>query len=140
MERGEKAMGVIRITQEDRQLIKELHNKLNKGEKIKSKDLTDLYNRVTDKNVTNTNCGSCLRQRLLELVNIMDQTKQKYKKNVSEEDKKFLDWINQLPSGHYPDFDKVVDMYNRVFGTERKYTNCLPCIKSMLIDLNELYE
>ena len=50
------------ISKEQRQLIEELYNKYNKGERIKSQLLTDLYNKVTGKNVTNTSCGSCLRQ------------------------------------------------------------------------------
>ena len=63
------------IKKEDRELIEELFNKFNKGERIKSQVLTDLYNRVTGKNLTNTSCASCLRQRLFELVDILNKEK-----------------------------------------------------------------
>ena len=130
-------MGTI-ITKEDRELIEELFNKFNKGERIKSQVLTDLYNRVTGKNLTNTTCGSCLRQRLFELVDILNKAKKNYAKKLSEEDRKFLEWAKQLEKDHYPSFDKVVELYNRVFNQNRPITNCLACIKQMLEELYKL--
>lgn len=127
-----------RITKEDRELIEELFSKFNKGERIKSQVLTDLYNRVTGKNLTNTTCGSCLRQRLFELVDILNKAKKNYAKKLSEEDRKFLEWAKQLEKDHYPSFDKVVELYNRVFDQNRPITNCLACIKQMLEELYKL--
>ena len=127
-----------RITKEDRELIEELFNKFNKGERIKSQVLTDLYNRVTGKNLTNTSCGSCLRQRLFEVVDILNKAKKNYAKKLSEEDRKFLEWAKQLEKDHYPSFDKVVELYNRVFNQNRPITNCLACIKQMLEELYKL--
>ena len=46
------------ISKEQRQLIEELYNKYNKGERIKSQLLTDLYKNVKGKNVSNTTCRS----------------------------------------------------------------------------------
>lgn len=126
------------ISKEDRELIEELFNKFNKGERIKSQVLTDLYNRVTGKNLTNTTCGSCLRQRLFELVDILNKAKKNYAKKLSEEDRKFLEWAKQLEKDHYPSFDKVVELYNRVFNQNRPITNCLACIKQMLEELYKL--
>lgn len=126
------------ITKEDRELIEELFSKFNKGERIKSQVLTDLYNRVTGKNLTNTTCGSCLRQRLFELVDILNKAKKKYANKLSEEDRKFLEWAKQLEKDHYPSFDKVVELYNRVFDQNRPITNCLACIKQMLEELYKL--
>ena len=126
------------IKKEDRELIEELFNKFNKGERIKSQVLTDLYNRVTGKNLTNTSCGSCLRQRLFELVDILNKAKKNYAKKLSEEDRKFLEWAKQLEKDHYPSFDKVVELYNRVFNQNRPITNCLACIKQMLEELYKL--
>lgn len=126
------------IKKEDRELIEELFSKFNKGEKIKSQVLTDLYNRVTGKNLTNTTCGSCLRQRLFELVDIFNKAKKKYANKLSEEDRKFLEWAKQLEKDHYPSFDKVVELYNRVFDQNRPITNCLACIKQMLEELYKL--
>ena len=126
------------IKKEDRELIEELFNKFNKGERIKSQVLTDLYNRVTGKNLTNTTCGSCLRQRLFELVDILNKAKKNYAKKLSDEDRKFLEWAKQLEKDHYPSFDKVVELYNRVFDQNRPITNCLACIKQMLEELYKL--
>lgn len=126
------------ITKEDRELIEELFSKFNKGERIKSQVLTDLYNRVTGKNLTNTSCGSCLRQRLFELVDILNKAKKNYAKKLSDEDRKFLEWAKQLEKDHYPSFDKVVELYNRVFDQKRPITNCLACIKQMLEELYKL--
>ena len=126
------------ITKEDRELIEELFNKFNKGERIKSQVLTDLYNRVTGKNLNNTSCGSCLRQRLFEVVDILNKAKKNYAKKLSEEDRKFLEWAKQLEKDHYPSFDKVVELYNRVFDQNRPITNCLACIKQMLEELYKL--
>ena len=126
------------IKKEDRELIEELFSKFNKGERIKSQVLTDLYNRVTGKNLTNTTCGSCLRQRLFELVDILNKAKKNYAKKLSEEDRKFLEWAKQLEKDHYPSFDKVVELYNRVFNQNRPITNCLACIKQMLEELYKL--
>lgn len=126
------------ISKEDRELIEELFNKFNKGERIKSQVLTDLYNRVTGKNLTNTTCGSCLRQRLFEVVDILNKAKKNYAKKLSEEDRKFLEWAKQLEKDHYPSFDKVVELYNRVFDQNRPITNCLACIKQMLEELYKL--
>lgn len=126
------------ISKEDRELIEELFNKFNKGERIKSQVLTDLYNRVTGKNLTNTSCGSCLRQRLFEVVDILNKAKKNYAKKLSEEDRKFLEWAKQLEKDHYPSFDKVVELYNRVFNQNRPITNCLACIKQMLEELYKL--
>lgn len=128
----------MRIKKEDRELIEELFSKFNKGERIKSQVLTDLYNRVTGKNLTNTSCGSCLRQRLFELVDILNKAKNKYANKLSEEDRKFLEWAKQLEKDHYPSFDKVVELYNRVFDQNRPITNCLACIKQMLEELYKL--
>lgn len=126
------------IKKEDRELIEELFSKFNKGERIKSQVLTDLYNRVTGKNLNNTSCGSCLRQRLFELVDILNKAKKNYAKKLSEEDRKFLEWAKQLEKDHYPSFDKVVELYNRVFNQNRPITNCLACIKQMLEELYKL--
>lgn len=126
------------ISKEDRELIEELFNKFNKGERIKSQVLTDLYNRVTGKNLNNTSCGSCLRQRLFEVVDILNKAKKNYAKKLSEEDRKFLEWAKQLEKDHYPSFDKVVELYNRVFDQNRPITNCLACIKQMLEELYKL--
>lgn len=126
------------MTVNDRELIRELYDKYNKGERIKSEVLTDLYNKVLNRHEHNTNCGTCLRSRLFDLVNALNNTIKKYSKKLSEEDKEFLNWAKQLPTDHYPSFEKVVAIYNKAFDQHREETNCLPCLKGMLNDLYEL--
>lgn len=47
----------------------------NKGYYVDGKQLTEVYNRVLEKNANVTNCGSCLRQRTQELENALNQFK-----------------------------------------------------------------
>lgn len=127
-----------KISKEDRELINELYDKYNKGQRINSSQLTDLYNRVLNKKENNTTCGSCLRQRLFKLVEVLGKATEQYAKNLTEEDIEFLKWSLTLEEGHYPSFDKVVDIYNRAFSQNKPITNCLKCIQTMLSDLYEL--
>lgn len=47
----------------------------NKGYYVDGKQLTEVYNRVLEKNANVTNCGSCLRQRTQELENALNAFK-----------------------------------------------------------------
>ena len=100
------------ITKEDRALINELYGKFNRGERINSSELTSLYNRVLNKRENNTTCGSCLRQRLFKLVDVLGKATKNYAKNLTKEDIEFLKWSQTLEEGHYPSFDRVVEIYN----------------------------
>lgn len=51
----------------------------NKGLYADGKQLTEVYNRVLDKRVNPTNCGSCIRQRVKELEDALN-----YFKRMSE--------------------------------------------------------
>ena len=126
------------ITKEDRELINKLYDKFKKGERINSSELTSLYNRVLNKKENNTTCGSCLRQRLFKLVDVLGKATQNYAKNLTNEDIEFLKWSQTLEEGHYPSFDRVVEIYNRAFNQNKPITNCLKCILTMLSDLYEL--
>lgn len=54
--------------------IEEYEEKKNKGYVVNGGEVTALYNRVLDRNVPSTNCGSCIRRRIDELV----EAKNKY--------------------------------------------------------------
>lgn len=45
----------------------------NKGYYASGAEVTEVYNRVLEKNVSVTNCGSCIRQRITELENALKQ-------------------------------------------------------------------
>lgn len=51
----------------------------NKGYYADGAQLTEVYNRVLEKNANVTNCGSCLRGRVQELENALNYFKAKIK-------------------------------------------------------------
>ena len=58
----------------------------NKGLYADGAQLTEVYNRVLDKRVNTTNCGSCIRQRIKELedaLNYFKRMSQKQQINAS---------------------------------------------------------
>ena len=54
-------------TKEDIELVEKFIDIRNRGFYADGKQLTDVYNRVLNKRVNPTNCGSCIRQRVNEL-------------------------------------------------------------------------
>lgn len=69
------------ITSEDLKLIEKFHNILNQGMYCDSKSVTDEYNKVVRQSqnlppVNNTNCATCIRHRVLELVNFATKIKE----------------------------------------------------------------
>ena len=60
-------------TQEDIDKVRKFIDIKNRGHYVETHELTDVYNRVLEKRVTNTTCGSCLRQRVLELEKALKQ-------------------------------------------------------------------
>lgn len=67
------------ITNEDLKLIRKFDELKQKGYYCDSMQLTTVYNRVLNKNVNNTVCGSCLRQRIAELVAAADKFEREQK-------------------------------------------------------------
>ena len=65
----------MKFTQEDIELIEKFIEIKNKGYYCDGKQLTEVYNRVLEKNVNITNCGSCLRGRVQELENALNSFK-----------------------------------------------------------------
>lgn len=63
----------MNISQEDIELIKKFIEIKNRGYYADGKQLTEVYNRVLNKNVNVTSCGSCLRGRVQELENALNQ-------------------------------------------------------------------
>lgn len=62
-------------TSEDVQLVEKFIEIRNKGYYVSGEQLTQVYNRILHKNVTPTNCGSCIRQRINELEGALQQFK-----------------------------------------------------------------
>ena len=65
------------FTEEDIKFVEKAIELKNKGYYIDSMQLTEHYNRILNKNVNNTTCGSCMRQRVSELEGALNHFKQK---------------------------------------------------------------
>lgn len=65
------------FTNEDVVFVEKAIELKNKGYYIDGNQLTEVYNRVLNKRVNPTSCGSCLRQRIAELEGALNHFKQK---------------------------------------------------------------
>ena len=65
----------MKFTKEDIELIEKFIDIKNKGYYCDGTQLTEVYNRVLEKTVKVTNCGSCLRQRVCELEDALNHFK-----------------------------------------------------------------
>ena len=65
----------MKWTDDDVKLVEKFIEIKNKGYYVDGRQLTEVYNRVLEKNVNITNCGSCLRQRVNELEVALKQFK-----------------------------------------------------------------
>lgn len=57
----------MKFTKEDIEIIEKFIEIRNRGRYADGRQVTEVYNRVLEKNVNVTNCGSCLRGRVNEL-------------------------------------------------------------------------
>jgi hypothetical protein len=76
-------------TDEDVKMVEKFIEIRNKGYYCDGKQLTDVYNRVLQKHVNPTNCGSCMRARITELETALNQFKKTME--VKEEENKASD-------------------------------------------------
>lgn len=65
----------MKWTNDDVTMVEKFINIKNKGYYCDGKQLTNVYNRVLEKNVPTTNCGSCMRARISELERALNQFK-----------------------------------------------------------------
>ena len=80
----------MKFTKEDIELIEKFIEIKNKGYYCDGKQLTEVYNRVLDKRVNPTNCGSCIRQRINELEESLNRYKRSLEASKEEE-------VNNMP-------------------------------------------
>lgn len=57
----------------------------SKGYYADGKQVTEYYNKLLNKHVTPTNCGSCIRQRVGELENALNHAKEVEKQRAEQE-------------------------------------------------------
>ncbi len=70
----------MKFTDEDIKLIKKFVDIKNRGYYASGSEVTEVYNRVLEKRVAPTNCGSCIRQRICELEGALNQFERKLQK------------------------------------------------------------
>lgn len=76
----------MNFTKEDIEKIEKFIEIKNKGYYCDGTQLTEVYNRVLDKRVNVTNCGSCLRGRVQELENALNHYKEQLKSKEQEKE------------------------------------------------------
>ena len=62
----------MKMTNEDIEQIKKFKELRDKGYYVVGQDVTNLYNKVFEKNIENSNCSSCIRRRIGELIIAME--------------------------------------------------------------------
>ena len=75
----------MKWTNEDVELVEKFINIRNRGMYADGAQLTAVYNRVLEKNVHVTSCGSCLRQRVSELEKALNKFKEQIALKTVEE-------------------------------------------------------
>lgn len=75
----------INWTDEDIKMVEKLIDIKNKGYYADGKQVTEYYNKLLNKHVTPTNCGSCIRQRVGELENALNHAKELEKQRAELE-------------------------------------------------------
>ena len=86
-------------TEEDIEKVRKFIEIKRRGHYAESHELTSVYNRVLEKHVNNTTCGSCLRQRVEELERALRQyeaDKAKKEAKKAEEETKVAE-VDNMP-------------------------------------------
>lgn len=78
---------MINITSDDIELIEKFEKIMADGYYVASEDVTRAYNRILSANVPPTNCGSCIRRRINELVKEKNKFKERIKAETAKTDK-----------------------------------------------------
>lgn len=68
------------ISEEDRLKIRKFEEIKNKGMYASGVDVTEVYNRVLNKRLPSTNCSSCIRQRVQEMVTALNKEEEQERK------------------------------------------------------------
>ena len=95
----------MNISKEDRELIRKFEQIMNKGHYVQSQQLTDAYNRILDKHVHNTTCGSCLRQRTKELIDALNNVERREARE-QEAAKKAIEEAKEQEVDNLPEEEK----------------------------------
>ena len=76
----------ITISSEDAEFIEFAYSLINTSRYPSFTKVTEVYNRVYNKQLSSTSCGSCIRQRILELKNTLDKLNEEILKEKEEKE------------------------------------------------------
>ena len=76
----------ITISSEDAEFIEFAFSLVNTSRYPSFTKVTEVYNRVYNKQLSSTSCGSCIRQRVLELKNTLDKLNEEILKEKEEKE------------------------------------------------------
>ncbi len=102
----------MKWSKEDIELVEKFIDIKNKGYYCDGKQLTEVYNRVLEKNVNITNCGSCLRGRVSELEAALRYFREKCKEQEIEASEALKD--NKVDNEPKEENNEVVEPKKRV--------------------------
>ena len=75
----------ITISSEDAEFIEFAYSLINSAKYPSFTKVTEVYNRVYNKQLSSTSCGACIRQRVLELKNTLDKLNEEILKEKETE-------------------------------------------------------
>ena len=75
----------ITISSEDAEFIEFAYSLINSAKYPSFTKVTEVYNRVYNKQLSSTSCGACIRQRILELKNTLDKLNEEILKEKETE-------------------------------------------------------
>jgi ArsR family metal-binding transcriptional regulator len=68
------------ISETDREKIRKFESIRQRGMYASGQEVTEVYNRVLNKRLPSTNCGSCIRQRIQEMVTALNKEEEQQRK------------------------------------------------------------
>lgn len=68
------------ISETDREKIRKFESIRQRGMYASGQEVTEVYNRVLNKRLPSTNCGSCIRQRIQEMVAALNKEEEQERK------------------------------------------------------------
>ena len=76
----------ITISSEDAEFIEFAYSLINSAKYPSFTKVTEVYNKVYNKQLSSTSCSQCVRQRILELKNTLDKLNEEILKEKEEEE------------------------------------------------------
>ena len=89
----------ITISSEDAEFIEFAYNLVNSAKFPSFTKVTEVYNRVYNKQLSSTSCAQCIRQRILELKATLDKLNEEILKEKEEKEIILLKENNKIKNG-----------------------------------------